>query len=243
MNKILLTTIFIISAKTFAADPLFQGVMAKGIGCPAGKASIVMAPDNNSFTILFDQFTAGLPKTSTLNDNKEAVSIGALPAAFANSPMVELKMCTISFTLNLPGRTRNHEMEVSYDYRGHLYLDQNLGAFFKSLMFQVALNPHGTGPSTHVHSPVENNIYSAPTSNIDQDLTISNKRRVRFTSTPRVKAVNGQQVYINQLFMGFKNVTGVHALNPRLNSNLTGQITIDSSDMTGKMTVRLVSSN
>jgi hypothetical protein len=216
--------------------------MARGVGCPQGTAIIVMAPDNKSFSILFDNFVAGLPKTSTLNDNKEAVALGVLPTTFINSPMVELKMCTISFTLNLPGRTRTHDLEVSYDYRGHLYLDQGLGAFFKSLMFQVALNTHGTGPSSHVHTLIENKTYQAPVMNLDQELTISKIQKLRVTSVPKIKAVNGQQVYLNQLFMGFKNVTGVHGLNPNLNSSLAGQLTIDSSDIAGKMTVRLVNS-
>ena len=242
MNKILLSLFFLMTTNISSAQSLFEGVMAKGVGCPQGTASIVMAPDNKSFSILFDQFTAGLPKTSTLNDNKEAVALGVLPSTFVNSSMVELKMCTISFTLNLPGRTRTHDLEVSYDYRGHLYLDQGLGAFFKSLMFQVAINAHGTGPSNHVHTLIENNSFQAPAMNLDQDLTISNIQKIRVTSTPKIKAVNGQQVYLNQLFMGFKNVMGVHGLNPTLNSALSGQLTIDSSDIAGKMTVRLVNS-
>jgi hypothetical protein len=242
MKKIFLIVLFLITSKASFAQSLFEGVMARGVGCPQGSVSIVMAPDNKSFSILFDRFMAGLPKTSQLNDNKEAVAIGALPPTFANSTMVELKMCTISFTLNLPGRTRTHELEVSYDYRGHLYLDQGLGAFFKSMMFQVAINNHGTGPSSHMNRLIENNSYQASIMNIDQELIISNTQKIRVNSVPKIKAVNGQQVYLNQLFMGFKNITGVHGLNPMQNSALAGQLTIDSSDIAGKMTVRLVNS-
>ncbi len=243
MKKLFLVSLLVASTSSFAQS-LFEGVMARGNGCQQGKATIVMAPDQKSFTILFDEFSAGLPKTSVANDNQEAVKLGILPPSFATSPLVEMKMCVISFNLNLPGRTRNHEMEVSYDYRGHLYLDRQLAAFFKSLMFQVAVNPHGghTGGQSHTHTLVENDVFSAPANDLDQDLIISNVRRVRFTSTPRIKAVNGQQVYINQVFMGFKNIIGVHGLNPNLNSNLSGLMMIDSTDMVGKMTVKLVRS-
>lgn len=104
----------LLASSAFMALP----ALAAQDGCPQGSYTVVVAPDNSSLSILFDQF-----------------QLNASPAGNAGP---QRKQCQISHPLNLPANMSLGVYKV--DYRGFAKLAPGQES---ALEVQYALGPHG----------------------------------------------------------------------------------------------------
>lgn len=97
MFKKLAFTIALLSSGFALADTLQLGAPAYGgTGCPAGTASVNVAPDNSSISILFDQFQVEAGRTT--------------------GRRIDRKACNISIPVQVP---QGYSVAIfSVDYRG-----------------------------------------------------------------------------------------------------------------------------
>jgi hypothetical protein len=81
-------------------------------------------------SIIFDEFKAEVPQYDGNNDN------GELPrgqrARTRNSPTVQHKACSLSFSATLPPRTRAHSIDISMDARGATIFDEGIEGSFSA---------------------------------------------------------------------------------------------------------------
>lgn len=236
-KKIILLFIMLSTYAAKAQD--FQNVTVRGLGCPDGTTSVTYAPDNKSFSILFDDFMAKLPSSSSHSDNVDAISNGLISGQYANSSQVNIKICNIGLLLNLPQNTRTATIQIGYDYRGFISLALGQTAFFRSMLFQTSQINHGGGQG-HTRNLIQDNTYNSGNNTLDQDLMISSTKIISIPTVPKVQIVNGQRVITNQVAIAFKNVIGIHATMPNAISTGDGQIMIDSTDIVGKMTIKVL---
>lgn len=237
MKKLILLFITLTTLKANAQN--FQNVTVRGHGCPEGTSSITYAPDNKTFSIIFDNFMAQLPSASTHSDNVDAIKNGLLSGQYNHSKHVDIKVCNIGMILNLPQNTRSATIQIGYDYRGFMSLALGQTAFFRSMLFQTSQINHGGGQG-HTRNIIQDNTYNSGNNALDQDLMISATKNITIPTVPKVQIINGQRVITNQVTLAFKNVIGLHATMPNAVTTGDGQIMIDSSDIAGKMTIRLL---
>ena len=135
-TKILIFLIFVLSVKTFAEDVFtFESVILRGTGCPQGSASIIMSPDQQSMSILFDQFTAEVPQTNAINDNEKApIENGRRPHRMDRQ--MDHKVCRMVITAGIPGGQKVESLEASIDFRGSTVLDEKTRGNFKTEMVE-----------------------------------------------------------------------------------------------------------
>lgn len=237
MKKIILTFIML---STYAAKAQqFQNVTVRGAGCPDGTSSVTYAPDNKSFSIIFDEFAAKLPVTTGNSDSIDAINNGILSGQYARSSQVNLKICNIGLLLNLPQNTRTATIEISFDYRGFLTLDLSQTAFFRSLLIHTSQMNHGGGQG-HSRNLILDNTYSSGANTLDRELMITAVKTISIPTVPKVQMVNGQRVVTNQVSLAFKNVIGLLATVPGAQTTGEGQIIMDSTDIAGKMTIKVL---
>lgn len=237
MKKIILLFIMVLTYAARAQD--FQNVTVRGLGCPDGTASVTYAPDNKTFSIIFDDFMAKLPSASTQRDNVDAISNGLISGQYAHSSQVNIKVCNIGLLLNLPQNTRTATIQISYDYRGFMSLALGQTAFFRSMLFQTSQINHQGGQG-HTRNLIQDNTYNSGSNTLDQDLMVSSTKTISIPSVPKVQIINGQRVIKNQVVLAFKNVIGIHATVPNAVTTGDGQIMIDSADIAGKMTIKVL---
>lgn len=130
MKRFTLAILSLMSSLAFAADPAFE--VGKpwygGNGCPKNTMSITWAPDNLSFSVIFDQFIASVGPT----DKKT----------------IDVKSCNIIVPMSLP---KDMSLVVEkVDYRGFILLPaKGLAEFFSSYSFLPSFfEPSNRKPAT-----------------------------------------------------------------------------------------------
>jgi hypothetical protein len=111
MKKILsLLSLILISDLAFSQNIIFEGLTAKGTGCPDGTVSTALTPDGKSMAVFFDEFRAEVPNSSA-------------------TPHVEHKTCHLSFSYLIPEGQKLVALEVSVNGRGSTILDPGVRAY------------------------------------------------------------------------------------------------------------------
>lgn len=131
MKSFLLTSLFLFATATHA-QVVFNSLTHNGTGCPQGTVSSVISPDGSSISIIFDEFRAEVPQYDGNNDNNE------LPrgprSRTRNTPTVQHKNCSLSFTATLPPGVKADTLEVSLQARGATMFDEGVNGAFSSIL-------------------------------------------------------------------------------------------------------------
>ncbi len=115
------------------AQVSFNSLTHAGTGCPQGTVSSVISPDGSSISILFDEFRAEVPQFDGNNDNGELPRGPGAPRG-RNTPSLQHRSCSLSFTASLPPGVRAETLEVSLQARGATIFDQGVDGYFSSIL-------------------------------------------------------------------------------------------------------------
>lgn len=192
----------------------FQNIRVGGTGCPSEITQIVTAPDLSSASILFQSFESHVP------------AVISNPKA---TPYISILNCNVFLDLKLPTGQKLDSLEISYDMRGHAFLDRGVSGNFKS--FIISSNGLGTERSQGVQLLQEKNWLN---SNIvqDEDFLINATKSVAINSD-----CNGGRMG-NNVSIHLQHQLGSQILRGNERTNASGTITMDSSDLKGGIKLR-----
>ncbi len=215
MKKLVLATSLFLAAAAHAQIN-FNSVTHAGTGCPQGTVSTAVSPDGASLSILFDEFRAEVPQFDGNNDNAE------LPRAprNRNTPTVQHRSCSLSFTATLPPGTRAETLEVGLQARGATVFDQGIDGYFSSIL--VGFN--GLARSRGNPTVVARRSFRTRTGPIDE----------AWVEGPRaVIPLGGGCAGAQGRDIRFDLKNHIHAEIADGNTNRRGLITVDSNDVNG----------
>ena len=207
MKKILLP-LFLLTSSLMAQEIQFQNIRVGGLGCPTETTSIVMAPDQSSASLIFNQFESRVPQTVTS------------PKVSRNIHIIN---CNIFVDIKLPQGVKLEAVDIAYDMRGLANLDRGVLGNFKSVLVdRVGPGIPNTRQAEILHEKVWANTFAAQ----DEDFIIQSTKRLPLNSQCAVGSANDivsirlQNTLTSQILAGFENVS-------------QGMIIVDSSDFRG----------
>ncbi len=203
----------------------FEEPVLRGTGCPTGTAHVVMSPDGQSMSILFDRFLAQVPQTDGNNDNDvvddEKPEVGSKSDARLNQ-----KVCNIVVSALLPPGMRADQFQVSYDYRGFVQADPGVRLVYRSLL----LERQGLAAPAQ-RSLLERRVWRATpqTGAVAEDFSIRSTQTIAANSRCAQRGDPGSR----RIRFVLRNVVISQILANR--PDRTGQIALDSGDFRGQM--------
>lgn len=204
------------AAKVQAGNLEFQNIRVGGSGCSQSTTQIVTAPDLSSASLLFQQFESHVP---TAPNSKGSTNIH-----FLN--------CNVFLDIRLPAGQKLETLEVSYDMRGHAFLDRGVTGSFRSyLMSSAGLGTErgGRGPEL-----LQEKAWFNTGVDQEEDFTVRATKVIALNSHCG-NGNAGEKVQIHlQHQLGSQILSG--------DSRTEGTITMDSSDMTGGIRLRATTS-
>jgi hypothetical protein len=219
-TKTLLLALGIMSTLTVAKAEnfQFQNIRVGGTGCPSDVTQIVMAPDFSTASILFQGFESHVP---AVVDNPKA------------TPYISILNCNVFLDIKLPVGQKLDSLEISYDMRGHTFLDRGVSGNFKS--FLISSNGLGTERSQGVQLLQEKNWLNT---SIDQeeDFLVQATKSLAIQSQCN-GAGSGDRVSIH-----LQHQLGSQIMGGFERTNASGTITMDSSDLKGGIRLRAYTS-
>lgn len=204
------------SVNALAGNFEFQNIRVGGSGCPSDTTQIVTAPDLSAASLIFQGFESHVP---TAANPKGGTSISLLN-------------CNVFLDIKLPAGQKLESLEVSYDMRGHAFLDSGVTGSFKSYLMSSA----GLGTERGGRGPELLQEKSWLNTSIDQeeDFTVSATKIITLSSQCG-NGNAGDRVSLHlQHQLGSQIVSG--------SSRTEGTITMDTSDMAGGIRLRATTS-
>ena len=188
----------------------FSEISMKGTACPAGNFDTVLAPDQSMLSILFDEFVSELPNEEGTRADKNK----------------NIKVCTIKFSAIVPKGYKVTNMDLSYDIRGALALDQGVSAKFESTLLERGgfLNS-GQG---RVNKKL---IYKMWMGEKDEDIFLN--KNVQFKDLTKC-TIKDEKVSFK-----LRNTSTLYMHQHHLALGSFGYFAIDTSDVAGQMNVKL----
>lgn len=136
----------------------FKQIDLNGNGCQRGTYDLVITEDQETLSILFNEFIAEVPTMS--------------------NSFQERKICNISFTANIPKGMRVGSLAVKTDIRGSLFLDPGVKASFKTAFLEFL----ASGAKVKKHDIFYEKYWSAQNESLYEDLFISYDKFLRVNS-------------------------------------------------------------
>lgn len=206
----------IAATNALAGNFEFQNIRVGGSGCPTSTTQIVTAPDLSSASLLFDRFESHVP---TVQGPKGGTNISLLN-------------CNVFLDIKLPAGQKLDSLEVSYDMRGHAFLEKGVTGNFRSYLMSSA----GLGTERGGRGPELLQERTWLNTSIDQEEDfIVQATKVITISSQCGNGNAGDRVQIHlQHQLGSQIVMG--------DSKTEGTITMDSSDMTGGIRLKATTS-
>ncbi|MBC7538311.1 MAG: DUF4360 domain-containing protein [Bacteriovorax sp.] len=206
----LMSTLTVAHAENFQ----FQNIRVGGTGCPSDITQIVMAPDFSSASILFQSFESHVP---AVVDNPKA------------TPTISILNCNVFLDIKLPAGQKLDSLEISYDMRGHAFLDRGVSGNFKS--FLISSNGLGTERSQGVQLLQEKNWLNT---GVDQEEDFL----VQATKSLSIASQCGRGANTDRVSIHLQHQLGSQILGGFERTNASGTITMDSSDLKGGIRLR-----
>lgn len=198
----------------------FENVRVGGVGCPSEKTAIAYAPDNSTASVIFQDFVSHVPVQVTRP--KEIATISHLP-------------CNIFLDVKLPVGHKLDSLDVQFDMRGNAILDRGVSGQFKSFLMKAmgmgAERTRGRNPEL-----ISEKLWTNTLEDQFEDFVITGTRSIKFNSDCRTSAssdrvsVHLQHHVMTQIQRGFET------------SGAEGTITMDSSDFSGGVKIKAISS-
>ncbi|MDD4974810.1 MAG: DUF4360 domain-containing protein [Bacteriovorax sp.] len=196
----------------------FQNIRVGGTGCPSDVTQIVMAPDFSTASILFQSFESHVP---AVVDNPKA------------TPYISILNCNVFLDIKLPLGQKLDALEISYDMRGHAFLDRGVNGNFKS--FLISSNGLGTERSQGVQLLQEKN-WTNTSVDQEEDFLVQTTKSLAIQSQCN-GAGSGDRVSIH-----LQHQLGSQIMGGFERTNASGTITMDSSDLKGGIRLRAYTS-
>lgn len=187
----------------------FQNIRVGGTGCPTDVTQIVTAPDLSSASILFASFESHVP--------------GVVDSPKA-TPYISNLNCNVFLDIKLPPGLKLDSLEISYDMRGHTYLDRGVSGSFRSYL--ISSNGLGT-ERTQSNQLLQSKNWINSNGEQEEDFTVQS-----FKSVPILSQCNAG-LSDNKVTVHLQHQLGSQILRGYEATSATGTITMDTSDLKG----------
>jgi hypothetical protein len=194
----------------------FQNIRVGGTGCPSDITQIITAPDRSSASILFQSFESHVPV------------IASGPKVI---PYLSSLNCNLFIDIKLPANQKLESLEISYDMRGHAFLDRGVNGNFKSYL--ISSNGLGT-ERVQKTQLLQMKEWMNAESDQDDDFLVQSTKSLRIQSNCGVGSRN------DLVTVHLQHQLSSQILEGHRNSNASGTITMDSSDMKGGIKLRAI---
>lgn len=217
INSILLNTFFSclffaainIFSKAHAENLEFKNIRVGGSGCSSETSQIITSPDHSLVSLLFQTFESHVPVIIT---NPKT------------TPFLSQLNCNVFIDIKLPLNFKLKSLEISYDMRGHTFLERGVIGNFKSFL----ISSIGLGTErTQQAQIIQEKKWINSTIEQDEDFLIHSTKSIPLQSNCGRAARSGlisihlQHQLASQIIEAYKKI------------ETSGTITIDSSDIQG----------
>ncbi|MBC7420376.1 MAG: DUF4360 domain-containing protein [Bdellovibrio sp.] len=222
--KLLLSSLVLLSGLLAQAQmPPFavvKSVEIDGSGCEAGSASVIMTPDLNFMSVLYDRFSAEIGK-GTANPNAKSAE----------------KKCTLNVTIQIPPGW-NFEFE-SVEYRGFVRLPNQMALAYQLISAEV-YGGRGFGFDQNIMKGPRTENFASTVSNakISGAGGILGKIGAIKGQIDQLKAGGGCSVQGQETKIKIQSLIGVRNLLAQI-SKPAVQIVVDSTDASFRQNLRL----
>jgi Domain of unknown function (DUF4360) len=223
MKKTLLTlAISLLSAQTLRAENFqIQNIRLGGLGCPSETTQVVISTDNQTASILFNNFEARVPIVQT----------GPKPPGTTS-----ILNCNIFVDIKLPLNVKLDSVTINADMRGYTSMEKGVAGSFKSYL--VSKTGLGTETNSRPGTPelILNKEWGGKNITVDEDFNILVSKKIPAASqcsrggSGDIVTVRLQNTLTTQILAGFKATS-------------EGNITMDSSDVSGGFKISAQASN
>jgi hypothetical protein len=197
--------------RVYASDAQFQNIRVGGTGCPSDVTQIVLSPDQKSASLIFQNFESHVP---TAPNPKGGTSISILN-------------CNIFLDVKLPAGLKLDSLEISYDMRGHTFLERGVTGNFKSFLISSA----GMGlERSQMNQLLGEKNWLNTSVDQEEDFTITSLKVLPLNSDC-ANSASGSLVNLH-----LQHQLGSQILNG--DAKTEGTITMDSSDLKGGVRLR-----
>lgn len=204
----------------FASNFQLQNIRVGGTGCPSDITQIAMAQDLSSASLIFQSFESHVP---TAPNPKGGTNISILN-------------CNIFLDVKLPSGQKLDSIEISYDMRGHTFLSQGVTGNFRS--FLISKSGLGTERNDRVQRPELLQERSWLNTSIDQEEDFI----IQTTKIIPISSQCGRGTSTDIVSLHLQHQLGSQILGEVDQNRSEGTITMDSSDVTGGIRFRAITS-
>ena len=215
IKKIFITLSFTgMLQSTYASNFKFQNIKVNGNGCPSESTQIILTPDSSAASIIFQNFESHVPlEVRRPNSN----------------PYTSELNCNVFLEIKLPKNQKLDSLEISYDMRGHAFLERGVSGTFKSFL----MNTKGLGTEGLLRmlqqKPLQEKNWDKTSADQDGDFLVRATKSLPVLSNCFDGNANNEDKVSIQL--QYQLTSQIQKGNEK--TNATGTITIDTSDMTG----------
>ncbi len=204
---VILLNLSFASAKTNLS---FSEVSMKGDACESGTWDSVFSPDHSALSLLFDSFVNEVP-----NENTQRLDINK-----------DIKVCTIKFSALIPKGYKVNSMNISYDIRGALSLDQGVQAIFESSLLE-----RGGFLNNSKQRVNQRLLYKRWVGQKDDDIFLEKSKAF----SDLTKCTTQEE----KVSFKIRNTTTLYMHEFHLDRGSIGFMAIDSSDVKGGMNIKM----
>ncbi|HAZ14845.1 MAG: hypothetical protein A2X86_20940 [Bdellovibrionales bacterium GWA2_49_15] len=218
-KKFLLGAVMMVSTILYSAELPFQftNISLQGTGCPEGTYQVVLSPNNQALSVLFDQFTVQAPMESTNAGGRRVDNT------------INNKICDIIVKANLKEGEQVANIKVNVDLRGAVQLDPMAEALVRTLFLEWT-GPRGFGSAGRavVGEKQWRNLTPDP---LDEEWQLSQEKNIL---TDRSHCARGHD---REIKFVIKNVI-FSRINPAAPNSLA-VLSLDSADVAGSLRMQI----
>lgn len=203
----------------------FSKVQARGTGCPLGSTDIIISPDGNSVSLLFNEMLVELPNIDGDNDNDVNIPGHGRSSRFDRS--VVQKICNVLVESQLPEDHKVESIDVKIDFRGSTFMDEGATAFFHSQL--INMTTPGRGSEARRDFVARKIWREGP---VDEDWTVSSSRRIKVNGNCSRRGDDKNR-------FNLRNIVRASLTDHASTLDSMVFIGLDSADLVGKMEVKV----
>jgi hypothetical protein len=171
MKKIIMFILLNMTFKAFG-QITYSNISYRGTGCPEGTVQTVISEDEESLSILFDEFRSEVP-------NRDMQDRHVRDRRGEEVSHSNLRSCALSFVAEIPENFKVVGLEVSFYARGSALLDPGVEALFASILVGYQGLSHSQGrPQTLVQKK-----WRTQEREVSEDFTLNPVAQVNLNSS------------------------------------------------------------
>jgi hypothetical protein len=196
----------------------FQNIRVGGTGCPSDITQIVTSPDLTSASLLFQSFESHVPTA---------------PNPKGGTTNISLLNCNLFLDIRLAPGQKLDSLEISYDMRGHTFLNEGVAGSFKSYL----ISANGLGAErTQRNILLQEKKWLNTSIDQEEDFLLQTTKVIALNS----ECGNGPNA--DRVALHLQHQLGTQILMNSQGPLAEGTITMDSSDLKGGIRLRALTS-